>query len=354
MAGFTGTLPDMSSITQPHFYGTNTLNLKGAGGDGTGTQAWVPEIFSKNVLMRFRRESVVEGITNNDYFGEIAAYGDSVRIIKEPTIAISDYARRKTIVSSDYQDSEITLVLDQAHSFQFEVDDLETKLSHVNWETLASSAATYNMKMAYDLNVLKYFHDEMLTQMIANRVVGDAYHDMFVRRGQGASTTAIAAATTIVDMETALIGDAYTLTNGTPATGEINPLTLLNKLNLYLDKQDVPEEGRYIVVGPEFIELLNDVDSKLINIDYRGGSASLKNGLVAEDVRGFKVYKTNNATSGLILGGHVSAVATANSIVETEKFRSHDNFSDVVRGLHVFGRAKVRDEALVAAYVLYP
>lgn len=353
MAGFTGTLPTMSSTNNPHFHSATTLNLQGAGGDGSGTQAWVPEIFSKNVLMRFRRESVVEGITNNDYFGEITAFGDSVRIIKEPTISISDYARRKTLTSTDYQDSEITLVLDQAHSFQFEVDDLETKLSHINWETLASNAATYNMKMAYDLNVLKYFNDEMLAQMIANRVVGNTYHGMFVRQGIAGNTTAIAAATTAGAMETALKADAWALTNGVPAAGEINPLTLLNKLNLYLDLADVPEEGRYVVVGPEFIELLNDVDSKLINMDYRGGNASLKNGLVSDDVRGFKVYKTNNATKDLILAGHMSAVATANSIVETEKFRSHDNFSDVVRGLHVFGRAKVRDEALVAAYITF-
>ena len=35
-----------------------------------------PTIFSKKVQKAFRKSSVIEDITNNDYFGEIANYGD--------------------------------------------------------------------------------------------------------------------------------------------------------------------------------------------------------------------------------------------------------------------------------------
>ena len=45
-----------------------------------------PVIYSKQVQLAFRKSSIAEAITNNDYFGEIANYGDSVRIIKEPEI----------------------------------------------------------------------------------------------------------------------------------------------------------------------------------------------------------------------------------------------------------------------------
>ncbi len=353
MAGFTGTVPSGDIATQNHYYGSNTSNLKGPAGNGTDS-VWVPEIFSKNVLMKFRRESVAEGITNNDYFGEISAYGDTVKIIKEPTIAIGNYARGETMASTSFQDAEHTLVLDQAHSFQFEVDDLEDKFAHVNWEQLASGAATYNMKMAYDLNILKYFEDVMGTQFLANKVTTDAYHGMFVRKGVAAKTTAIAADTTVTDIITELKTDSWKLSNGTESATQINPLTLLSKMGLYLDKLDVPEEGRYAVVSPEFMELLSQVDSKLIHEDFRGGSLELSNGLQSKiRVRGFEIYKSNNATAGFILGGHKSAVATANSIVNTEKFRSTTTFADVVRGLHVFGRALVREEALVGAYVTY-
>ena len=43
-----------------------------------------PVIYSQKVQKAFRKSSIVEGITNSDYFGEIANFGDSVKIIKEP------------------------------------------------------------------------------------------------------------------------------------------------------------------------------------------------------------------------------------------------------------------------------
>lgn len=43
--------------------------------------AWSPQIFSKKVQKVFRKETVVDAITNSDYFGEIKNQGDSVRII---------------------------------------------------------------------------------------------------------------------------------------------------------------------------------------------------------------------------------------------------------------------------------
>lgn len=356
MAGYTGgTPPTGDASTQNHYYGANTNNLTGPSGDGTD-QVWVPEIFSKNVLMRFRRDSVAEGITNNDYFGEISAFGDTVKIIKEPTITIGNYARGDTLTSTTFQDREHTLVLDQAHQFQFEVDDLEDKLAHVNWEQLANGAATYNMKMAYDLNVLSYFEDQMLEIQLANKAVDadlSTLNNVFYKLPDAA--TNIASDTTTAAIKTELQTTTPWLVNNTgTGTDAIEVLTLLSKLGLILDKRDVPQEGRFIVVGPEFMDLLSQVDSKLIHNDYRGGSMELSNGLVSEaKVRGFSIHSTNNAESGLIIAGHMSAVATANSIINTEKFRSQATFADVVRGLHVFGRALVREEALVGAYVTY-
>ena len=47
-----------------------------------------PVIYSKQVQLAFRKSSTVEDITNNDYFGEIAQMGDTVKIIKEPEISV--------------------------------------------------------------------------------------------------------------------------------------------------------------------------------------------------------------------------------------------------------------------------
>ena len=54
---------------------------------------WVPAIYSQKVLKFFRRSSVAEAVTNTDYAGEIENFGDTVKIIKEPTVTVSSYSR---------------------------------------------------------------------------------------------------------------------------------------------------------------------------------------------------------------------------------------------------------------------
>jgi hypothetical protein len=51
------------------------------------------------------------------------------------------------------------------------------------------------------------------------------------------------------------------------------------------------------------------------------------------------------------MAGHISAAATASHIAKTEVVRSTESFSDVVRGLHVFGRKVLRPEALVRGII---
>ena len=68
---------------------------------------FTPEIFSQKVLKFFRRASVAEDITNTDYAGEIENFGDTVRIIKEPTITVSSYTRGSVINAQDLADDQI-------------------------------------------------------------------------------------------------------------------------------------------------------------------------------------------------------------------------------------------------------
>ena len=56
-----------------------------------------------------------------------------------------------------------------------------------------------------------------------------------------------------------------------------------------------------------------------------------------------------NTDYGVIVGGHDSAVATAEQINKTETYRDPDSFADIVRGMHLYGRKILRPEALVTA-----
>ena len=84
-----------------------------------------PVIYSKKVQLAFRKSTVCGDITNSDYFGEIAAQGDTVKIIKEPEISVSEYARGTNVTAQDLQDEDFSLVVDKANYFAFKMDDIE-------------------------------------------------------------------------------------------------------------------------------------------------------------------------------------------------------------------------------------
>ena len=58
-----------------------------------------------------------------------------------------------------------------------------------------------------------------------------------------------------------------------------------------------------------------------------------------------------DGSENILLAGHMSSTATASHIAKTEVVRSTESFSDVVRGLHVFGRKVLRPEAMCRAVV---
>ncbi len=289
---------------------------------GQTNSFWLPEVFSKKVQVAFRKSAVAEAICNTDYMGEIAQFGDTVNIIKEPTITVTDYTRATTSLSSTVlTDQELVLQVDQAKYFQFKVDDLEKRFSHVNWQQVASDNAAYQLKDAFDVNVI--------TAAVA---------------GIGTNTYGTVAAP---------IDTGH-------GTSEVDPLDVLARLARLLDDANVPEENRWVVAKPEFYEELAKTSSKLLSVDYNQGNGGLRNGLVASgELRGFKMYKSSNVPtpSGSgnpthqILAGHMSAVSCAQSLSTVESIRDNDSFKDIVRGLLVWGRKVLRPEALALAII---
>ena len=299
---------------------------------GQTNSFFLPSVYSKKVLNFFRKASVVEAITNTDYAGEISAFGDSVKIIKEPVISVSDYTRNSDTTETRLTDQELTLVVDSAKAFKFIVDDIETNMSHVNFKEVASSSAAYALKDAYDAAVIATMFSGVSSSS-PDHVLG-------------------------ADNATDLGAGVYDGTGNIDLgiSGETDPLDLMARMARLLDEQNVPEEGRWFVGSPDFYEVLSQSGSKLLSVDFNAGQGSIRNGLVSSGkLRGFDMYKSNNiaATSnaaGKCLGGHISSTATANTILSTEVLRDPTSFGDIVRGLHVYGAKVLRSEALVSAF----
>ena len=298
---------------------------------GQTNSFFLPSIYSKKVLNFFRKASVVEAITNTDYAGEISAYGDSVKIIKEPTITVYDYTRGSDTTSTKLTDQEITLVVDSAKAFKFIVDDIETNMSHVNFKEVASSSAAYSLKDSYDAAVLSTMFSGVSASGPDHVIGADA----------AAGSAGVGETTASVDLGVA---------------SEVDPLDLMARMARLLDDQSVPEENRWFVASPDFYEELSQSGSKLLSVDFNAGQGSIRNGLVSSGkLRGFDMYKSNNVPSvstatGQCLGGHMSSTATANTILSTEVIRDPSSFGDIVRGLHVYGAKVLRDDAMVKAF----
>ena len=144
-----------------------------AGTSGQTNEFFVPEIFSKKIQNFFRKSSVIEAITNTDYAGEIAAFGDTVKIIKEPEITVAAYTRAASTTKQYLTDQELTLVIDKANSFKFIVDDIEEKLSHINFASVGASSAAYTLKNTMDAEVLSAMFAGVSTSSPDHQLGGD-------------------------------------------------------------------------------------------------------------------------------------------------------------------------------------
>ena len=142
-----------------------------------------------------------------------------------------------------------------------------------------------------------------------------------------------------------------------------------------LDEQNVPEDGRWLVMSPFDRQLLMQTD--LAQAYFTGDqSSTIRTGKIGMIDR-FTVYVSNllpkgaaakalvpglSAVSGgasvsnakarrMMVAGTQASCAFASQISKTEPLRNQTDFGDIVRGLAVYGRKVVKNEAMVTALI---
>ena len=330
-----------------------------------------PIIYSKQVQLAFRKSSVVEDVTNNDYFGEIAQMGDTVKIIKEPEISVKSYTRGAQITAQDLDDEDFSLTIDKSNYFAFKIDDIEEAHSHVNFMQMATDRAAYRLRDQYDQEVLAYLSgytqsalhgvgDTVNTTVNGTKAVESAGSDELLGNMKldsvdfGVTDNGAGKAVPIVLVYRALL---QSLQLQFPHYKQL-------RMGRLLDQQLVDTQGRWLVIDPVFAETLKDEQSNLFNSDFGGQTGGIQT-VQEHNLHGFRVYVSNNlptvgttgpatatttpssADFGVIVAGHDSAVATAQQINKTETYRDPDSFADIVRGMHLYGRKILRPEGIV-------
>jgi len=264
---------------------------------------FIPEVFSKLLQAKFYSSSVLPAISNTDYEGEISGQGDKVHIRTVPAVSIADYTG--TVSYADLTTSTVELLIDQAKSYAFKIDDVLSAQGDIDMLAEASKDAAEQMRIAVETDVL------------ANVVTG---------------ATTIGAQTTITSS---------------------NILASILDIAKELDELNIPEEGRFIVLPPSMISLLKQ--SELRQAYLTGDATSpLRNGQVGTVDR-FKVFQSNllytpstgtDATYTHVLAGHPKAITFASQFTNTETVRLESTFGDGVRGLKVYGRKVVTPDCL--------
>ena len=330
-----------------------------------------PIMYSKQAQIALRKAAVTNAITNNSYFGEIANQGDVVRIQKEPDVTVNALQRHTAISVQKLADEDFSLTIDKANYFAFKMDDIEEQFSHVDFVSLAADRAAYKMADSLDTDVLSYMSGYSTAGAKITTVSGSAQHPTsgnltgefltanHLKKGDFSSITTTSAGDHSIPLATRLPG----LTSIPTAT--VTPLTVIARMARKMDTANVDSRDRWLVIDPIMVELLKDEDSRLVNADF-GGNGELMNGLVANNIHGFKVYVSNSLPSkgtgagtagtanqdtnfGVILAGQMEAVASAEQINKVENYRDPDSFADIVRGMHLYGRKILRPQALVSA-----
>ena len=333
---------------------------------------WSPVIYSKQAQIALRKAAITNAITNNSYFGEIANQGDTVRIQKEPDVTVNALQRHTGIAVEKLDDTDFSLTIDKANYFAFKMDDIEDQFANVDFSSLAANRAAYKMADAMDADCLSYLSGHTAAGEFITATSGDAQHatagsltgELFTANHLDATDFGNLTIST-----TATAGDSVPLSPRLPgatalSSTTVSPLTVLARMARKMDVQNVDSRGRYVVLDPVFIEMLKDEDSRMLNGDF--GGAGLMNGLVLNNIHGFRVYISNNmpakgggagtsgttaqnANYGVIVAGQDEAVASAEQINKVENYRDQDSFADIVRGMHLYGRKILRPEALVTA-----
>lgn len=301
---------------------------------------FIPEIWSGKLIEKFYATTVLAAISNTNYEGEIKNQGDKVKIRTRPTITIRDYEVNQALVVERPASNILELNIDQGRYWNVALDDVMETQADINMMNLWAEDAAEQMKINIDSWCL-------------NRIIeGIVAQNKGATAGKISSSVALGATTAPVDLSTA----------------DTTVLDVIIGLGQVLDEQNIPETGRWVVIPAWVASQIKK--SELRDASLSGdGVSMMRNGRLGMIDR-FTLYVSNLLPSGTnmrltstptaaaagewpILAGHSVGLTFAAQIAKTETLRSEQTFSNLMRGLNVFG-FKVLDGTALACAIVKP
>ena len=258
---------------------------------------FIPEVWSATLLSVLQKSLVYAGApcVNRNYEGDISAYGDTVHIVSIADPTIGDYTKDTDLSVEVLTDSEQLLVIDQAKSFAFEIDDIDARQARSGGALMTEAA----QRAGFGL-----------------RDKADQY---------------------VAGLMWAAAGNDLGHIDGSTATNVYDKLVV--PASVALDENNVPTEGRFLVVTPAAYGQLQ-LDSRFIKQNESGTNA-LHNGVVGE-AGGFTILKSNNApATDRSITSSITVATTAKTLTSTTAVFHQSDVGSTVAGTNITDGSKI-------------
>ena len=271
--------------------------------------AFIPEIWSQKLNTMLAKNCVMLQCVNRNYEGEIKNQGDSVKIITPAAVSISTVSD-SAITYSELQPDETDLVIDQKKFFAFKINDV------------AQAQANQSIMEAHLQNAKKAIEEVQDSYLLGQQAYVDAGNIL------GATTAVTLNKDTIYEN---FVNLALKLKNADAVSNNQKPWVVIN-----------PNIESYLLQSPEFISAYNVADS------------TLREGAIGR-IAGMDVLVSTNLTAVnskyYVLAGTNEAITFASQLSKIESLRDKDSFSDLVRGLYLYGAKTIQPKSLAKMIV---
>lgn len=272
--------------------------------------AFIPQVWSANLLENLNDKHVYVSLLNRDYEGEIRASGDSVRINSIGRVTIQSYTKNGSLNAPETLDGDgQVLIVDQAQAFNFEIDDIDKAQQKPQLMSGFMEEAAWALADVRDVFAV--------TLMVAGV----------------ASANQLSAATSV----------------GVGASDD-DAYGILVDIDVQMTITNTPSGGRWVVVPPWFHGVLRK-DPRFVSFGTGENRGTLTNGKIGQ-VANLTVHQSNNVpvagSDYTIVGGHSSCGTFAAQITDVEGFRPEASFGDAMKGLDLYGAKLTRPEQIVS------
>ncbi len=275
--------------------------------------AFIPEIWSQKLNNLLSKECVMLQCVNRNWEGDIKNQGDKVKIITPAAVTVSTMST-SNIEYNELKPTSTDLVIDQQKFFAFKINDVAKVQSNADIMEAHLRNAKNAIEEAQDSHILS-LHTEVEE---ANTVGSD-------------SAAVTLDASTIYSKFVSL---ALCLKNSNAVKAGARPWVVIN-----------PTIESYLLQSSEFISAYNVADK------------TLREGAIGR-IAGMDVLVSTNlqavSEKYYVLAGTNEAITFASQLAKIESLRDQNSFSDLIRGLYLYGAKVVNPKALAKMVVTAP